>query len=596
MFGCFLNAACLAPACLRHVLLLCSCQVLHWRLLSSHTQMCHPPSPCLQAVCLWGWDLPCLLPDTAALPRLQLLPSLVDDVAAALRHAERQLARHAAAGSRHSTANASSGDSIASEHSSGDSAAATRAVRWALKRCLRAAFELASCCGSENDSRSSSCDVSGDSSSSSSSGDSSSAAGASRVFTRDLYWCQHYAAARFPQLRPQLAAALELYVSLDGGPAEASAAAASSGQQQQQVQAGVDVAAGLAAALDSLFLQAMLQPEPGWLTHHFDSTLAAPPAGGVQPAAAGASGSSSRGSRGGRWQQMKARLWAAAAAARGGSGMEDGLVGSPPPPVTVAVNGSVLTLDWRQSAAREQAARIIAATAAGLGCSGSSGALEPQPVLLKGAAAHWPAVQHWTLGHLATARLEGRARVAPSLQFPFTELRLAALVAEQQGGRVGEACGWGSCGVREVQWAAVHCPTRCNPTCSCAHSTANLPPHCRSYCSLGVLFGLQSSMKAWPPCPAAWLEWTLLSLRHARSAATPAACHRWCMAEGQSTFTSRRSCRPLCCKILTWRPRHLCCRQQAAAAAAVAAVGGACQSSGCGRARRHECGWGRRDQ
>ncbi|PRW56320.1 lysine-specific demethylase 8 [Chlorella sorokiniana] len=93
----------------------------------------------------------------------------------------------------------------------------------------------------------------------------------------------------------------------------------------------------------------------------------------------------------------------------------------------------------RAAAARQQAAAIIAATAAGLGSSGTSsssgggGELAPQPVLLKGAAAHWPAAQRWTLGHLAAAGLEGRARVAPSLQFPFTEPRLASLLAEQQG-------------------------------------------------------------------------------------------------------------------------------------------------------------------
>ena len=398
---------------------------------------------CPQAVCLWGWDLPLLLPDTAALPRLQLLPSLVDDVEAALRHAERQLALLASHGSRVSA-------SQDAQESSVRVASAARAVRWALKRCLRAVFELASCCGTEGGGDGDSSNSSGGSSR----GSSSSPPTASGVFTRDLYWCQHYASLRYPQLRAQLATALQQYVSLDGGPAEASSAAPASqpksaprssrgGSTQQHpgqledVRASMELASSLAAELDGRFLQAMLQPEPGWLTHHYDGSSGAAPAAGAaqQPTAATATGSS-RGSWG---QKMRVRLWAAAAAAGGGDRLESSLLGAAPPPVTAAVSGSVLTLDWRQPAAREQAAAIIAATAAGLDSSSSgsnscSGNTMPQPVLLKGAAAHWPAVQRWSLRHLVAAGLEGRARLAPSLQFPFTEPRLAGLVAEQRGG------------------------------------------------------------------------------------------------------------------------------------------------------------------
>ena len=409
----------------------------------------NPMPACPQAVCLWGWDLPRLLPDTAALPRLQLLPSLVDDVEAALRHAERQLALLASHGSRGSA-------SQDAQESSVHVSSAARAVRWALKRCLRAAFELASCCGTEGGGDGDSSNSSGASSSGGRSrGSSGSAPAASGVFTRDLYWCQHYASLRYRQLRAQLAATLEQYVSLDGGPAEESSAAPASqpksapgsssrGSTQQHpgqledVRASIELASSLAAELDGLFLQAMLQPEPGWLTHHYDGSSGAAPAAGAaqQPTSATATGSSM-----GSWgQKMRVRLWAAAAAAGGGGRLERGLLGAEPPPATAAVSGSVLTLDWRQPAAREQAAATIEATAAGLdssssgSSSSSGGSTMPQPVLLKGAAAHWPAVQRWSLRHLVAAGLEGRARLAPSLQFPFTEPRLAALVAEQRGG------------------------------------------------------------------------------------------------------------------------------------------------------------------
>lgn len=75
----------------------------------------------------------------------------------------------------------------------------------------------------------------------------------------------------------------------------------------------------------------------------------------------------------------------------------------------------------------------------------------PQPVVLRGAAAHWPAIQGWTLQHLAEAKLEGRARLAPSLQFPFTEPRLAALLARQRGAAALPSC---VCNMGAAEFAA----------------------------------------------------------------------------------------------------------------------------------------------
>jgi hypothetical protein len=137
------------------------------------------------------------------------------------------------------------------------------------------------------------------------------------------------------------------------------------------------------------------------------------------------------------------RAWAATA----GGDMETGPLGAPPSPVAAAVSGPVLTLDWRQPEARQQAAGLIAAAVAADhgSSSGDADAVHrlSQPVLLKGAAAHWPAVQRWSLAHLAAARLHGRARLAPSLQFPFTEPQLAALLARERGAgirQVGNVC------------------------------------------------------------------------------------------------------------------------------------------------------------
>ena len=368
-----------------------------------------------QAASLHGWDLPATLPDVAALPPLQLLPSLVEDVEAAAAAARQRLA--------------------ASDGSGSGVEMAAAAARWALKRCLRAAFELHLCC---------------------SEGGGAGGAGG-RVFTRDLYWCWRYAAAQHPELAPQLEAALQLYVQLGSSSDEgsggssgggSSTASSSSGALQKRAESGARLAQQLAAAVDAAFLQRMLAEEPGWLAHHRDPAVRS-----SSSSTTTSSGSSKASSKAGGWaQQMRLKLWLAGATASGGS-LEDGVLGAPPPPVTAPVCGGVLTLDWRQPEQRQRALALIAAMgsdptaplASGAGASSSSsGSLpdQPQPVLLKGAAAHWPAVQRWTLAGLAAAGLQGRARLAPSLHFPFTEPRLAALLAERRGALAPQACLW----------------------------------------------------------------------------------------------------------------------------------------------------------
>ncbi|PSC69036.1 band 7 [Micractinium conductrix] len=349
-----------------------------------------------QAVCLAGWDLPAALPDVAALPPLDLLPRLVSDVQVALQAAVRrapqlqtgqqqqqQQQQHAAP---------ADGEGLD---------AAARAVRWALKRSIRAALELALCCA----------------------GGAADAA-AAPAFSRDLWWCVQGAATCYPQLQPLLTEALGLYVSL-------AAAGSSAEQQRAAVAEGGKAAAQLAARIDSLLLGAMLAEEPGWLTYHTAGD------GGSSSDSSGTGGGG-----GGWWQRLRVRAWAATA----GDDLERGLLGAAPPPVAAPVSSPVLTLDWRQPEARQQAARIIEAAMAEDRQDGSSSsdaaaaaaaAAGPehlsQPVLLKGAAAHWPAVRRWSLARLAWAGLQGRARLAPSLQFPFTEPRLAALLAQQRG-------------------------------------------------------------------------------------------------------------------------------------------------------------------
>jgi hypothetical protein len=56
------------------------------------------------------------------------------------------------------------------------------------------------------------------------------------------------------------------------------------------------------------------------------------------------------------------------------------------------------------------------------------------PVVLRGVASGWPALGLWSPDWLgARPGFEGRVRVAPSLQFPFCEPRLAELLEQARG-------------------------------------------------------------------------------------------------------------------------------------------------------------------
>jgi hypothetical protein len=63
----------------------------------------------------------------------------------------------------------------------------------------------------------------------------------------------------------------------------------------------------------------------------------------------------------------------------------------------------------------------------------------PQPVVLRGAAASWPCVADgWDLAWLQEQQgMQGKVRVAPSLQFPFVEPQLLEILLRLQGGCLG---------------------------------------------------------------------------------------------------------------------------------------------------------------
>ncbi len=224
-----------------------------------------------QSVALCGLDLPSLLPDTAALPPLVLMPALAEDLQAARRAV-------GAGGTR-----------------------GAGAARWALKRCLRAAFELAQ-----------------------------PAAGA---YTRDLFWCAELAAGALPRQAAALRAALELYVTLfgaqpqqlppavDGSSSSGSGDSSSGGsgssgggdqQLEQQVAAAWQLVKDLSGKLEGEFLRAMLRPDPGWLTHHYHTS---------SPGSSGQGASGGGGEGGGRslWGWLQPQKAAASSAREDGT-------------------------------------------------------------------------------------------------------------------------------------------------------------------------------------------------------------------------------------------------------------------------------------
>lgn len=223
------------------------------------------------------------------------------------------------------------------------------AAKWTLKRLIRCAFELVQ-----------------------------QQAG---VWTRDLYWCCHYAGQYMPQLQQQLDQALELYVLLQRQQTtwrqQHRKSHQKPEQQQQREELQQDVAVAW-EAIDSLlphietrFLKQMLTEEPGWLTKHIAgpipaSTYTAQQSRPTQKAAAVGAGSLQQQHQW-RWsavQESLQRLAAASglvtpAAATHAAVEPAELLGARPPAVQIPIWGSVASYDWSVGAARTAACRHI---------------------------------------------------------------------------------------------------------------------------------------------------------------------------------------------------------------------------------------------
>lgn len=319
-------------------------------------------------------DLPSLLPDVTRLPPAPwLLPTIAADVRRAVD---------------------------AARSAGGDTAAGSAAaVRWALKRSIRASLELQFL---------------------------SRAAAAPRNnrpglrWTRDLFYCAALTRAAADsgacRLSERVAVAvdeaLELYVALLGEGGSISVAAAS------------DHAERLADALDAAFLAAMLSEEPGWLTRHEPP----PPPGGRR-----------------RTGGQRAPWWPFGAAEPTTQHHPDDaiasqpplvLVGCHPPPVHVRISGPP-RLQIDATVANNAAAATALASA--LASAKSMASFAAEPVLLRGLAANWPAVaggacSSWSFSQLLDDdKLRGKARAAPSLAFPFCEPALRDVLVAARG-------------------------------------------------------------------------------------------------------------------------------------------------------------------
>jgi hypothetical protein len=66
------------------------------------------------------------------------------------------------------------------------------------------------------------------------------------------------------------------------------------------------------------------------------------------------------------------------------------------------------------------------------------------PVVLRGAAAGWPALRRWDLGHLAAQDFRGRVKAAPSLHFPFCEPQLLRYLRATERAGGGRQAGGGT--------------------------------------------------------------------------------------------------------------------------------------------------------
>ena len=212
------------------------------------------------SVCLWGLDLPELMPQAAARPTPLVLPSaplsglalhrdvghvlltLLPDSPSYRQHQGSNVAGHAAAAANQQAAldrgcPALSADqegpatgqlpqTQAPQHSVSARVPAEqrRALRWCLKRAIRAAFELT--------------------------------LQSQHAYSRDLFWCASLAAKQLPKLEPLLAQAAVLYVQPVSSFSE--------------LEGGARVGLRLWSAVMAEFHEQMVQVDPTWahLSHH----------------------------------------------------------------------------------------------------------------------------------------------------------------------------------------------------------------------------------------------------------------------------------------------------------------------------------------
>ena len=371
-----------------------------------------------------------------------------------------------------------------------------RAARWALKRCLRAAAEL-SLCGGGGSSSSGTAAYTRDLFWCARLAAAAAPRLEAELSEALRLYVALSTAAPAPSAVSEAGEAGSSSGSGGGDSSSSSGSTAGEGGQElqqrrrQQLEEAWRVAEALAARLEAELLRAMLRPEPGWLTHHH------PPAGEADGSGSGNGRGASAAANGllamlGLRPQRRAQPVAAAAA-------EAGAAAPLLPPVRVPVVAAVPSFEWHDPAQRAAAAAVVMRCLrgddddgdgdSGSGCSSSgaqhmwrldgwaapgdpppwyedddddgssisssgvrpaNGSLSPSPlpppdprrlprhhpVVLRGAAASWPALREWAPEALAALPGLGetlRARLAPSLQFPFVEPALAAALRRARG-------------------------------------------------------------------------------------------------------------------------------------------------------------------
>ena len=230
------------------------------------------------SVCLWGLDLPELLPQAAARPAPLVLPSALLSGVAPHRnvgqvllsllpdspsHRQEQgstVAGHAAAAANQQAAAGRGCPALSADQgvpASGQlppaapapqqrvaarvTAEQLRALRWCLKRAIRAAFELT--------------------------------LQSQQAYSRDVFWCASLAAKQLPKLEPLLTQTAVLYMQPVSSLSE--------------LEAGARVGLRLWSAVMAVFDEQMVQVDPTWayLSHHAVTVGPCLVAAGIQHAA-----------------------------------------------------------------------------------------------------------------------------------------------------------------------------------------------------------------------------------------------------------------------------------------------------------------------